>query len=82
MYHFLTDKRWVDKFLWKAEEEQPASSLDSDIPADDLEVKTQLTTSALIDTVEDTFLTGKSYVAQTQKMRKIILEMSQKKENK
>lgn len=53
-HNFLADKRWIDKFLWKAEEEWPASSLDSNIAADDPEVKTEITTNAVIDAVEDT----------------------------
>lgn len=52
--HLLTNGRWIEgpEFLWEKEEEWPESSLDSDVAADDPEVKRELTANAVI--VDDT----------------------------
>lgn len=90
MDNLLTDRRWIDgpDFLWKAEEEWPVNILDSDIAADDPEVKRELTINAVI--VDDTpsathqlimyfsdWRKLKRSVAWILKIRKTLLERSQ-----
>lgn len=92
MDHLWTNRRWIEcpKFLWKAEDAWPVSSLDSDIAADNPEVKRELTVNAVI--VEDTpsathqlityfsdWRRLKRSVALILKIRKALQEMSQKR---
>lgn len=90
--HLLTNWRWIEgpEFLWEAEEAWPVSNLDSDIAADDPEVKKELTANAVI--VEDipsathqliSYFSDwrklKRSVAWILKIRKALQEMSQKR---
>ncbi len=88
----LTNRRWIEgpEFLWKRDEKWPESCLDSDIAADDPEVKKELTANTVI--VEDTpsathrlityfsdWKRLKRSVAWILKIRKTLLEMSRKR---
>ncbi len=87
----LTNRRWLEgpEFLWKPEDEWPFNSLEYDIPADDPEVKRELATNAVIVATPNATHQLISYfsdwkrlkrsVAWILKLRKTLLEMSQRR---